>query len=107
MAFGISGACRREEMYNLTTDDVHDNDSLFKIDITHTKTDKPRSFVISEEFHRIIKQYIDLKPKETSLKKLFIKFQNGKCYRQPVGIHKFENIPKEIATYLDLANPEL
>lgn len=34
-------------------------------------------------------------------------YQKQKCTKQPVGVNKFGNIPKEIATYLHLENPKL
>lgn len=38
--------------------------------------------------------------------RFFINYQNGKCYKQMVGINKFSKIPREIAQYLNLTFPE-
>jgi integrase len=37
----------------------------------------------------------------------FLNYQNGKCYKQVVGINKIGEQPKIIAQYLKLPNPEL
>jgi hypothetical protein len=41
------------------------------------------------------------------MEQFFLNYQNGKCYKQVVGINKIGEQPKIIAQYLKLPNPEL
>ena len=61
--------------------------------IPDTKTKTERTFVIAGKVSSDIKFF-------------FLNYQIGKCVRQAVGINKFGSIPKEIAKYLKLPEPE-
>lgn len=37
----------------------------------------------------------------------FVNFQKGRCTKQVIGINKLGNMPKQIAIYLNLDNPEI
>lgn len=87
-------------------DDVETDTHLQAINLPNTKTNKERKFVISGEFLKIVKAYQDLRPSVVSTQRFFLNYQNGKCTRQVIGKNKFSNMPKEIATYLNLPNPE-
>jgi hypothetical protein len=43
----------------------------------------------------------------TNEDRFFLNYQNQKCARQPVDVNKLGSIPKQIAIYLNLKNPEL
>lgn len=75
--------------------------------LPNTKTNKERKFVISGEYLNIVKAYQELRPTNVSTRRFFLNYQNGKCTRQVIGKNKFGNMPKDIATYLNLPNPEL
>ncbi|KAF2878948.1 hypothetical protein ILUMI_27221 [Ignelater luminosus] len=104
---GITGACRKQELSQLKIDDIEDLGSAVLIRILDTKTKKPRAFTITGEFYEIYKKYATLRPSNVNERRFFLNYQNQKCTRQPVGKNKFGNIPKQIATYLHLENPEL
>ncbi|KAJ8913992.1 hypothetical protein NQ315_008984 [Exocentrus adspersus] len=53
------------------------------------------------------KKYAELRPSNVPVRRFFFNYQNQKCTRQPVGINKFGNIPKQIATFLHLKGPHL
>lgn len=78
---------------------------LIKIPITTTGIQ--RSFTVVGEFYNICKKYMQMRPKDPKTDRFFLNFQNDKCTRQPIGINKFGGMPKEIATYLNLPEPEL
>ena len=102
MILGISGACRREELTKLTINDIQDKESLLVIKIPTTKTGKPRTFVIEDEFYTICKKYMALRPNDVETPRFFLNYHNGKCTKQPVGINKFSKMPQIIASYLKL-----
>ena len=64
--FGIFGACRRVELYNLCISDLKEEGSVLLVNIKATKNDKPGIFTIvsSEEFNyvEVCKKYISLRP---------------------------------------------
>lgn len=109
LIFGICGACRREELYKLTIDDVEDVGSAFIVNIRQTKTYISRSFVISGELNNvdlleICRKYHGIRLGITSCNKYFLFYLNGKCRAQVVGINMFGKIPSKIAEYLKLEN---
>lgn len=102
MIFGISGACKREELTKLTINNIEDKESILLIKIPTTKNSKPRSFVIDGEFYAICKKYIALRPNDVETSRFFLNYQNGRCTKQPVGINIFGKMPQTIASYLKL-----
>ena len=107
MIFGLSGACRKQELCQIKIDDLQDFGTAVLVNINDTKTKAPRAFTITGKFYDIYKKYAALRPSDIPERRLFLNYQNQKCTRQPVGINKFGNVPKQIASYLKLSNPEL
>ena len=58
-------------------------------------------------FLDIYKKYAALRPLNTESRRFFLNYRNGKCTKQVVGKNTLGDIPKKIATYLKLPNPEL
>lgn len=88
-------------------DDIEDLGSLLFIKLPDVKTKKSRSFtVVGENFLEIYRMYISLRPEGIADSRLFIKYQNGKCHRSVMGIHKIGSIAKDVAKYLNLPHPE-
>lgn len=79
--------------------------SAILISIPNTKTKKPRQFTITGEFYNIVKKYWALRPCNVPSDNFFINFQKNKCTRQVIGINKLGNMPKQIATFLNINNP--
>lgn len=111
MILGVSGACRREELYNITLNDIEDRDSFIIVKIPNTKTHIQRSFTITnkedETIHylEIIRKYIKLRPSHVKSSRLFLNFQKGKCTTQVVGKGTIGKWPIKIAEHLKLENP--
>ncbi|KAH0816055.1 hypothetical protein GEV33_006736 [Tenebrio molitor] len=80
---GISGACRRQELLQLSIKDIEDMGEFLKIQILETKTKVPREFTIT--------------PGNT---------WKMHCLAHPVGINTIGGAPKQIATSLGLKNPK-
>lgn len=100
------GACRRQELYDMRIDDVRDLSSSFLVVIPTRKVKIKREFTITGNYYDIVKKYIDLRPETTKTDSFFIKYNNGKCTLQRVGIHKFCAMGKQVAFYLNKPNPE-
>jgi len=108
LIFGIQGACRKHELCDLTVDNIFDKGDiiLLLVKILKTKNDKPRSFIITEDFYQIYKKYVALRPSDVESKRFFLNFKKGKCSKQVMGINTIANFPKIVATYLKLEKPE-
>lgn len=102
----MTGACRREELCNITTRDINDNGSMALIIIPRTQSNVQRSFTVVGQFYRIFKKYAALRPKNTTTDRFFMNYRNGECTQQVIGINKFGAMPKQIATYLKLPDPQ-
>lgn len=75
------------------------------INIPNSKTKTQRSFVVSEYFYPTVKKYMNIHPanhENNNDLSFFLKYSNGKCTRQTVGINKLGSVPNQIATYLGL-----
>lgn len=103
------GALRIDELTNLTTEDIDDFEKkkLFLVRIPKTKTKVAKSFTIQDKYYSIVKQYLNLRPTNTPHNRLFLNYRKERCTIQAVGKNKFSSMPKDIAKYLQLPNPEL
>lgn len=106
MILGITGAIRREELRNLTIRDIEHHTNMILIKIPRTKNDVARKFTVDGDFYNIFKKYEALRPKETVSDRFFLCLRDGKCTQQVIGINTFGAMPKTIATYLGLTNPD-
>ncbi|KAJ8976506.1 hypothetical protein NQ317_005464 [Molorchus minor] len=110
LIFGICGACRREELSNITIDDIQDLGKALLVTIRESKTKIQRVFSIidnenkSSNFLEIYRKYASLRPQGTDHRRFFVYYKNNKCSRQVVGKNMFGQIPFKIATYLKLPN---
>ncbi|KAJ8912394.1 hypothetical protein NQ315_013460 [Exocentrus adspersus] len=108
LVIGIAGACRKQELTNLLNEKVKDKGSVFHIEITTTKTKISREFFITSggfegiNMVEIVRRYKSLRPSNTGHDRFFVGFRQGVCIRQPVGINTFGNMPKNIASFLNL-----
>lgn len=98
---GISGACRREELLNITIDAIEEAGPILIVKIPDTKTHCERTFTISNsDYIDIYRKYRALRPPQTKSNRLFLKYSRGKCVNQHVGINKIGEIPSLIAKWL-------
>lgn len=59
---------------------------------------------MGENYLNIYRKYSALRPKNFEEHRFFVKYKDGRCQRQVVGIHKISSVPQEIAKYLNLEN---
>ncbi|XP_028132030.2 uncharacterized protein LOC126892541 [Diabrotica virgifera virgifera] len=109
LIFGISGACRCDELVKMVTKDVEDKGSILIVNIPNTKTNMQRTFVINASSGNgpndieIYRKYISLRPK-IDQSRLFVCYRAGKCSKQLVGKNSISKIPTKIAEFLKLPN---
>lgn len=104
MVLGIAGACRTDELTNLTVDDIEDVGSSLIVKIPNTKTKIPRTFVVTDigNMLELFRKYSSLRPSHVKHKRFFLYYKSGKCSSQPVGKNTLGKIPNIIASYLKL-----
>lgn len=113
MILGIAGACRRDELYNMTIGDVTDNDTFITINLPNTKTNISRTFTIvphkdqEVDYLKIIRNYIQLRGNTAKQPNLFFGMRNGKIHNQVVGRNTIGSWPSKIAKCLNLSEPNL
>lgn len=108
MGIGILSVCRGEELTKLTVNDLKDtgNEFILSIPNTRIKTKVNKTHVIEGEFTNIIRRYIALRPPHVPTDRLFLQYRNGKCTCQVIGKNTIAQIPKEMAKFLKLPNPD-
>ena len=107
LILGYCGACRRDELTNISVDDLQIKPDVIMVSIPKTKNDVSRLFAITEGIWiAIIKKYIDLRPNTITHKRLLITYRQGYCISSPIGINTIGKMPSIIAGYLKLPNPE-
>lgn len=102
----MNGACRTQELVDMTVENIEFQENVLIVKLPNTKTKIPRSFVIRDEFHDIVKRYFNLRPGDLKTNRFFMQYRDKKCVKQVVGKNKISAVPKEIATYLNLPNPQ-
>ena len=112
MIMGIAGACRKQELCDLTVNDIEDRGSLIVVQVPNTKTRIHRTFTVVNHgkeqipFLEICRRYSSLRPGHASSGRFFLKYKNGRCFNQVVGKNSIGTIPSLIATYLKKENPK-
>lgn len=61
LIFGITGACRRQELNNILINDIETHGSMLLVKIRNTKNKIPRSFTIHGPFYNLVKKYENLR----------------------------------------------
>ncbi|KAJ8971933.1 hypothetical protein NQ317_015439 [Molorchus minor] len=84
LIFGISGACRGDELTNLRVDDIEDVVLSLIITIPNTKTKISRTFVVTRtegntNILDLNRKYAALRPPHTSHGRFFVFYKSGKC----------------------------
>lgn len=98
---GISGACRREELCKMSTQDIEIKNNLIIVTIPQTKTNTTRTFtIVKPEWIELIQRYANLR--QQNIPRFFLTYRNGKCISSPVGLNTIGKMPMRIAEYLGL-----
>lgn len=104
---GFSGACRRDELTRMSIDDIEYKRDTIHVSVPRTKTNVSRMFVITDaNWIELIKKYSNLRPDGVSNRRFFLTYRNGRCTWCPIGINTIAQVPRVIAEFLELPNPE-
>lgn len=106
LIFGVCGGCNTHELTQVTMDDIKDYNGLYRVTIRRTGRNPTGTFTIEDDFYNTVKKYINKRPKNVFTNRLFLNYQNGKCTAQVIGQHKFAKMPKEIARFCELPDPD-
>ncbi|KAJ8664477.1 hypothetical protein QAD02_006139 [Eretmocerus hayati] len=105
LILGVLGAMRREEFTELELRNVVDHGEYILVRVTKTKNHVPRSFLIEDpNLYRICKVYIEARIMVLENDRFFLRYSNGRCVNQAIGINTFGGMPRRIAEYLKLPN---
>ncbi|KAJ8912458.1 hypothetical protein NQ315_002824, partial [Exocentrus adspersus] len=119
LILGVAGACQCNELTFLDISDVQDKGCTYPfIIIMHhlyvlipdTKTNISRSFTVMEEAFSVnavemCRKYISLRPKAAG-RRFFLRYVDGKCTTQHVGINTISKTFSKVASFLGLPDPE-
>lgn len=90
---------------------MEDKDSVLIVRVPNPKTGKSRIFTIVNDKVKLIdiyRQYLASRPWDsTTPRRLFLKYTNGRCAKQVVGMNIISKIPRDIAEFLNLPECEL
>ncbi|CAG9790196.1 unnamed protein product [Diatraea saccharalis] len=106
LIFGINDAYRRQELLNITTNDIENQGKMLLVKIPNTKNKIPRSFIIDGPFYDVVKKYEALRTTKAKNNHFFQNYQKGKCTAQPIGINKNGAMPKEVSKFLGLPDAD-
>lgn len=116
IALGLSGALRKCEIYNMKFGEVKQLQGTFLISIPRSKTNTTGSFAVTSPtdsenplnyytyLERYHKKRVALGGARDTPYLMQLRF--GKCTRQRVGDHSIGNVPKIVATFLELEDPK-
>lgn len=96
----------------MTLNDIEDKRDVIIINIPDSKNKTRRTFTIINDTDKnidclgIIRKYVNLRPKNVDHRRLFLRYEVGKCVNQVVGKNTLGKVPYNIAKYLNLDNPE-
>ncbi|KAJ3659280.1 hypothetical protein Zmor_010976 [Zophobas morio] len=107
---GIFGSCRGYELCDLCMSDIKREGPALLITIRPSKTEKGRKFAVIDDsdisYVKLFNKYLSLRPENLTTDRVFLKYANGKCTKQIVGINTFGKCPFHVAHFLNLSNAE-
>lgn len=109
-AFGVFGGLRKSELVNLKPSDVSVVDGKLEVKVTDAKTGD-RWFMLTPspdpalDVIAMYERYTKLRPSGAP-DRLFLRFTNKRCTRQPIGKNMIASIPAFVAKLLSLPAPE-
>ncbi|KAJ8968777.1 hypothetical protein NQ317_014534, partial [Molorchus minor] len=97
LILGIAGACRTDELVNLTVDDIEGVGSSLIVKIPNTKTKIPRIFVVTD-----FRKYLSFVLPTSSISAFFCTTKQENVVRSQLARIPWKKIPSVVASYLKL-----
>lgn len=113
LIIGVAGACRGNELVELSIHNVTDLGSSILVNLKNTKNNIDRVFVVKNsvnnpvDFIKLCRNYMALRKPDTNHSRFFVQYKDGRCSTQPIGKNTFGKLPQRIATFLKLPEPSL
>lgn len=110
LALGLSGGLRRQEIHDLTVDDIQiKGDDIALVEVKYTKTNQKKAFAMTGQLFEIYKKYITMRNLNSTIttKSLMLKYTKSRCTKQVMGINTIGAVPKTVAEFLGLKDPHL
>ncbi|KAB0802981.1 hypothetical protein PPYR_05167 [Photinus pyralis] len=103
LIMGYCGVCRREELTNMSVNDVEYKADSILISVPKTKNNVSRLFAVTDtKWINIIKTYTNLRPSHINSNRFFLNYRNGSCTVQPIGINKIGKMPDDLVIVVKL-----
>ncbi|XP_065223183.1 uncharacterized protein LOC135847549 [Planococcus citri] len=106
LIFTLMGACKTDELVDMGVNQIETHGRMYLVKIPNPGTNTHRSFTISDQYYDLVEKYWNLRPANLRSDRFFTNYQRGKCTVQFIGKNKFTKMPKQIAEYLHLDEPE-
>lgn len=103
----LCGCLRMNELIHVLVEHITEKPDMYLFDIPKTKNLTARSFPVLGNWFHTIKKYQILRPQSLPSGRFFVRYQDGKCTAQFIGENTLKAMPKKIAMYLQLPNPNL
>ena len=58
---GLSGACRSNELHDMTVNDIRGLNTAFLVTAPVTKTKTARTFTVTKEFYQVVEKKLNLR----------------------------------------------
>lgn len=105
LVMGVCGGLSRDEIYNLRLSDLDERGDILIVKSFNLKEKRERMFAVTGDYFELYKKYAKLRPEEADTDRFFMKYGKGKCARQVIGVNRIGQIPRDIAHFLDLPEP--
>lgn len=102
LIFGVTGGCRGEELTAVKIDYLTDYGNEIIVNIPEPKKNIAKLFVISGEYAKFVRKYMQIRPPRIASDRFFLKYSQGECENSVIGKNKIAMVPKEIAKFLNL-----
>ncbi|XP_037051840.1 uncharacterized protein LOC119085530 [Bradysia coprophila] len=102
MIFGVTGGCRGFDLLAVKIDYLTDYGNEIIVNIPDPKKNTAKLFVITGDYAKFVRKYMQLRPAETTTDRFFLKYSQGECENQVIARKRILIVPKEIAKFLNL-----
>lgn len=106
MVIGLAGACKATELVDLKKEFIQIKEDKAIIKIPTRLYSKGKIFELTGNFFTVFKKYADMRPTDISENRFLVSYRLGKCMRVVMGKHAICEIPKKVASFLELPNSE-
>ncbi|KAJ8671428.1 hypothetical protein QAD02_002687 [Eretmocerus hayati] len=107
LIIGVIGCCRKSELKNLLMQYVTltENAVYINVPAETTKNFQKNSFSIVGPFYLVVRRYLEAR-RYINNDRFFLTYRNGSFINEAAGDRTIGSVPKKVAEYLGLSQPE-